>query len=207
LQAALHALLTQHAIVLPDVTDLYGKAGCAWLEQLALPGSDAQLLRDDLGLLVALRERIHSTDHLIAQLAKDGEIVVWLASIPGIGPFFSMLIRYEVDNMTRFRTASKFLSYTGLIPSTYASNTRLYHGPLTKQGNRWLRWAFIKGVSPALRTSTSLRRYYDRIKRRRGAHDARVCTARKIAELAWTVWTERRNYIDRPCPPSEADVA
>jgi transposase len=122
LKNRVHALLTQHATVLPDVTDLYGKAGCAWLEQLALPGSDAQLLRDDLGLLVSLRERIHSTDHLIAQLAKDDEIVVWLASLPGIGPFFSMLIRYEVDNMTRFRTASKFLSYTGLIPSTYASN-------------------------------------------------------------------------------------
>lgn len=196
----IHALLTQHAIALPDVTDLYGKAGLAWLHQLSLPDPDGQLLRDDLSLLATLRERIIGTDRLIAQLAEGDEIVIWLASLPGIGPFFAMLLRYEVDDMTRFRSAKKFAHYTGLIPSTYASNTRVYHGPLTKQGNRWLRWAFIEAVGPALRASSSLRQYYDRIKARRGAHDARVCTARKLAELAWIVWTERRCYEDRPAP-------
>lgn len=171
----IRALLSQHAIVLPDVTDLFGKAGLAWLQQLILPDPDGRLLRDDRGLLATLRERITGTDHLIAQLAKGDEIVTWLASLPGIGPFLSVLIRYEVDDMTRFRTANKFARYTGLIPSTYASNTRVDHGPLTEQGNRWLRWAFIEAVNPALRTSSSLRRYYDRIKARRGTHDARVC--------------------------------
>jgi transposase len=114
-----------------------------------------------------------------------------------------VLLRYGVDDMTGFRSAKKFARYTGLIPSTYASNTRVCRGPLTKQGNRWFRWAFIEAVAPALRTSSSLRRYYDQVKARRGAHDARVCTARKLAELAWTVWTERRCCEDRPARPSE----
>jgi len=197
-----HALLAQHAIELPDMTDLYGKAGRAWLRQLTLPAPDGQLLRDDLSLLATLRERIIATDHLIAQLVKGDEIVTWLASLPGIGPFFAVLLRHEVDDVTRFRTAKRFASYTGLIPSTYASNTRVYHGRLTKQGNKWLRWAFIEAVAPALRASSSLRCYYDQIKARRGAHDARVCTARKLAELAWTVWTERRCYEDRSARPT-----
>jgi transposase len=179
----LHALLAQYTIELPDVTDLYGKAGRAWLQQLTLPTPDGQRLRDDLSLLTTLRERISATDHLTAQLVKGDQIVTWLASLPGIGPFFAVLLRYEVDRMTRFRSAKKFASYTGLIPSTYASNTRVYHGPLTKQGNKWLRWAFIEAVAPALRASSSLRSYYDQIKARRGANDARVCTARKLAEL------------------------
>jgi len=103
--------------------------------------------------------------------------------------------------LSRFcRKNQKFACYTGLILSTYASNTRVYHGPLTKQGNKWLRWAFIEAVGPALRASSSLRLYNDQIKARRGAHDARVSTARKLAELAWTVWTERRCYEDRPMP-------
>lgn len=199
----IHALLTQHAIVLPDVTDLYGKAGLTWLQQLALPQPDGQLLRDDLSLLATLRERIIATDALIGQLTKGDEIIGWLLSLPGVGPFFATLLRYEVDDMTRFRSARKFARYTGLIPSTYASNTRVYHGPLTKQGNKWLRWAFVEAVGPAIRTSSALRRYYDGIKTRRGAHDAQVCTARKLAELAWTVWTERRCYEDRSARPVE----
>jgi transposase len=203
----IHALLAQHAIIRPDVTDLYGKAGLAWLQQLALPQPDGQLLRDDLSLLATLRERIIATDALIGQLTKGDEIVGWLLSLPGIGPFFAVLLRYEVDDMMRFRSARKFARYTGLIPSTYASNTRVYHGPLTKQGNKWLRWAFVEAVGPAIRASSSLRRYYDGIKTRRGAHDAQVCTARKLAELAWTVWTERRCYEDRPVRLPEKAVS
>src|SRR6516165_7861309 len=70
----IHSLLTQHAIVLPDVTDLYGKAGFAWLRQLPLPEPDGQLLRDDLSLLATLGERIAATDCLIAELAM-GDVI------------------------------------------------------------------------------------------------------------------------------------
>lgn len=194
----IHALLAQHALELSDATDLYGKAGLAWLQHLTLPAPDGQLLRDDLSLLATLRERIIATDRLIAQLAKGDEAVMWLDSLPGIGSFFAVLLRYEIDDVTRFRSAKKLACYTGLIPSTYSSNTRVYHGPLTKQGNKWLRWALIEAVGSAVRASSSLRQYYDGIKARRGAKDARVCVARKLAELAWTVWTERRCYEDRP---------
>ena len=118
-------------------------------------------------------------------------------ALPGIGPFISVLIRYEVDDISRFREAKKFASYTGLVPSTYASGDRMIHGRLTKQGNKWLRWAFVEAVMPAITHSPWLRRYYERIKRRRGSRDACVATARKLAELAWTVWTEKRFYEER----------
>jgi transposase len=197
LKNRIRALLSQHAVVLPDVTDLYGRAGLGWLRKLTLPEPDHRLLRDDLDLLETLREYIASTDSLIAELAQGDEVVTWLASLPGIGPFFSVLIRYEVDDITRFHEAKKFAAYTGLIPSTHASGSRVFHGSLTKQGNKWLRWALIEAISPALRASTSLRMYYAQLKARRGAKDARVATARKLAELIWTVWTERRRYVER----------
>lgn len=197
LKNRIRALLSQHAVLLPDMTDLYGKAGLEWLRMLTLPEPDSRLLRADLELLETLREHIASTDSLIAELAQGDEVVSWLASLPGIGSFFSVLIRYEVDDITRFRAAKKFAAYTGLIPSTYASGSRVFHGSLTKQGNKWLRWALIEAVTPALRASASLRKYYAQLKTRRGAKDARVATARKLAELIWTVWTERRCYVER----------
>jgi hypothetical protein len=58
-------------------------------------------------------------------------------------------------------------------------------------------WAFVEAVTPAVRTSSSLRAQYQRIKIRRGAKDARTRIARKLAELAWTVWTEQRCYEPR----------
>jgi predicted kinase len=67
-----------------------------------------------------------------------------------------------------------------------------------------LRWAFIEAVSPAIRCSPyPCAPTNQRIKARRGAKDARTATARKLAELAWTGWTERREYEERRNPGKE----
>ena len=190
------ALLAQHAIAVPEVSDLFGKAGFQWLRELILPEPDGGLLADDLELLQILRARIAAATAGIQELAIGDDVVCWLASVPGIGPFFSVMIRYEVDDIRRFRAAKKFASHTGLVPSTYASGSRVTHGRVTKRGNKWLRWAFIEAVTPATRSAPALRRYYDKIKARRGTKDARTATARKLAELVWTVWTEQRCYYE-----------
>jgi transposase len=196
LKNRLRALLAQHGISPPPVSDLLGRKGLAWLkeEEPKLPDPDGWLLREEVKLAEVLKERIGSTESLIAQLASGDEAVRWLRSLPGVGAFLSVLIRHEVGEIDRFKSAKKFASYTGLVPSTYASGKRIAHGRLTKEGNKWLRWAFVEAVSPAVRSSPYLRGYYTRIKARRGTKDARTATARKLAELAWTVWTERRPY-------------
>ena len=131
---------------------------------------------------------------MIKDLSRGDQAVKLLRSIPGIGDFFSVLIRYEVGDITRFRSPGKFASYTGLIPSTYCSGEKTFHGRMTKQGNKYLRWAFIEAVRPAVMASPELRFYHQRIKRRKGAGDARVATARKLACITWHVWTEQRFY-------------
>ncbi len=200
LKNRIQALVSQHALTPPAVSDLYGKAGLHWLQSLTLPEPDGALLREDLQFLETLRQRIAATEGLIKELAAGDAAVGWLRSLPGVGAFFSVLIRYEVDDMTRFREAKKFASYTGLVPSTYASGQRVVHGRLTKQGNKWLRWAFIEAVTPAIRWSPFCRRYYDKLKARLGPKEARTATARKLAELAWTVWTERRDWQEHQRP-------
>lgn len=193
----IHALLSQHALERPEVSDLFGKVGLQWLRAAPVPEPDRRVLDTDLALLEELQDSIAATNELLKELAADDQAVRWLGSVPGIGDFFSVLIRYEIADIRRFRTAKRFVSHTGLVPSTYASGERLVHGHLTKRGNKWLRWAFIEAVSPAIRRSAFLRRHYDRLKARRGAKDARVSTARKLAELAWTVWREGRCYEER----------
>jgi transposase len=198
LKNRIQALLSQHSVEPPEASDLFGTKGLAWMKDLSLPEPDGALLREQVALVEVIREHIRGTEGLLRELAEGDEAVRWLRSIPGIGEFFSVLIRHEVDDMARFREAKKFASYPGLIPSTYASGDRMVHGRLTKQGNKWLRWAFVEAVTPAIVNSPWLRRYYERLKARRGAKDARVATARKLAELAWTVWTEGRCYEERP---------
>ena len=194
LKNRMHAQIHQYDLKKPNVTDIFGAAGTIWLRSLALPDPDASILEEDLLLHGEVSERIASTEGLIKELSTGDQAVRWLKSIPGIGDFFSVLIRYEVGDMARFRSAGKFAAYTGLVPSTYASGERLYHGKITKQGNRYLRWAFIEAVTPAARVSPGLRAFHERIARKNGKKAARVATARKLAEIVWHVWTEQRFY-------------
>jgi hypothetical protein len=78
----------QHAIVLPNMSDPHGKNGLTWLHLLPVPEPNCQLLRDNLSLLATLLEHVAATDRLIAELAKDDNIVNRLANLPGIGSSF-----------------------------------------------------------------------------------------------------------------------
>ena len=53
LKNRIRALLGQHAIVLPDVSDLYGKVGR--LREVNLPDPDGRLLREEVQLLEVLK--------------------------------------------------------------------------------------------------------------------------------------------------------
>ena len=85
-------------------------------------------------------------------------------------------------------------SFPRLMPAPQRQEPKTFHGKLTKRGNKYLRWAFIEAVRPAVMTSPELRAYHDRIRRRKSAGDARVATARKLACITWYVWTEQRLY-------------
>ncbi len=191
------ALLAWNSVQRPDVSTLYGKVGRAFLSTVELPDVDRSLLDEDLELFDAIQQRVGATEDLIAKLSKGDPIIEWLSSLPGIGDFFAVLLRYEIDDINRFRTPKKLASYVGIVPSVYQSANRCFHGRLTKQGNKHLRWAMIEAVTPAVRSSRYFRRSYERIKRSSGTGDARVATARKLLEMVWIVWMEGRYYEER----------
>jgi transposase len=179
----------------PCVVDLFGKLGRLWLENLKLSSPDNKLLKENLELLESLNKRIKATDYLVNLLSSRHPYVKRLSTIPGIGKFFSVLIAYEVDNIRRFTSEKKFAGYIGIIPSTYASGNRLAHGKITKQGNKYLRWALIEAIWPAINKDNYLRTYYERIKRIKGSNQAKVATARRLSTIIYRVLSEDRDYI------------
>lgn len=87
-----------------------------------------------------------------------------MKTIPGIGEFFARLIDAEIDDVGRFRSAKKLAAYAGIVPSTYSSGGKTYHGRIIKQGNKWLRWAFIEAVTPAVAHDPVLKQQYEHLK-------------------------------------------
>lgn len=133
-------LLSQHGVKPPT---FFGKKSLLWLkEEPELPEPDGWLLREEVELAETLK-KIRAAEGLIKELAEGGGGGGVAQEPAGRGEFFSVLIRREVGEMERFPSPKKFASYTGLVPSTYASGKRV-----TKEGNKWLRWASHRGGEP-----------------------------------------------------------
>jgi transposase len=161
---------------------------------LELSASEADILRTDLALLGALEGHIKRSNHWVSRLAKQDERAKLLATLPGIGDFFAVLLAVEIDEARRFVRAEKLCAYAGLVPSTYASGGYVHHGRITKQGNKWIRWACIEAVYPAIRQDPDLAALYGRLKVSKGANVAKVAVAKRLLTIAYRVLTERRPY-------------
>jgi transposase len=192
-------MLDRYPILAKDrpTKELFSQEGRVWLKQLSLKPIDRELMNEDLALLEELGKHLEASEALVERLAADDERVRLLKTVPGFGKFFSVLVAYEVDDIRRFANEKKFCSYMGLVPSTYSSGGRTFHGRLTRQGNKYLRWAFIEAVWPAISGDAELKLYYEGIKSRKAANPAKVSTARRLATIVYRVLSQKRPYEER----------
>jgi transposase len=125
----------------------------------ALPVSPIDRTQIDRGVAFVddIHARLKQSEATIRAMTRENANVKLLKTIPGIGEFFARLIDAEIDDVGRFRSAKKLAAYAGLVPSTYSSGGKTYHGRIIKQGNKWLRWAFVEAVVPAIATDPQLR--------------------------------------------------
>ncbi len=193
----IHALLDRHHIEdagFNKLKDKFGKRGRAFLSTVTFPGYDTLVLKRSLELLDTIEEIIKEIDKILEKILAEDPIAQLLDTIPGLGTFYSLLIRYEIGDIHRFPSAKKLCAYVGIVPSLSSSGGRSYTGRITKQGNRLLRWAIIEAVYPAIRKDAELRLYFERIAARHGKNTAKVATARKLLSIVYRIWTDNRPY-------------
>ena len=173
---------------------LFSKQGLEWLKKIPVREQDRNILNEDLKFYQTLEEQIDRSNELVKNLSLGDMRVKLLKTIPGIGEFFAVLIANELDDVSRFPNEKKLFSYIGIIPSTFSSGGRTFHGRLTKQGNKYLRWALIEAVWPAIRTDSELGSYYRRVRARKDHNTAKVATARLLATIIYRVLKQGRPY-------------
>lgn len=163
----IHALLAKNGIH-HQFSDLLGKAGRHFLKDLHLTPCYQLALKQLLALLETLDGLIKEVTEVIEERAKATLEVRLLTSILGIGYYPALLILAEIGEINRFPSAKKLCSWAGLVPSTHLSGGRTYHGPLTKQGSRWLRRILTRATPHAARGSRRLRALRERVAPREG---------------------------------------
>ena len=171
-----------------DRTDLFSRAGRAYLEKIDLSAADrfaADLLCEELDQHAA---RLRTVDQRLKEFAQgaplpEQEARAVLASIPCVGPVTTEVVLAEAGDVRRFGSQRKATAYAGLAPGIRQSSQRTKQLGITKAGSRLLRTALVE---LAWRLTNKTRRWgllYERLKKRCGAKKAIVAVARR----AWCV--------------------
>jgi len=175
--------------------NIFGREGLVVLKGLRLPAGDKQLIGGLIKTFEHLEKRIRESHALVERLSRQLPEARIIQTVPGFGVFLSVLVAVEIADIGRFEDETKLHCYSGVIPSTHSSGDKTYHGRIIREGNRWLRWAAVEAVWPAIRADFDLRLHYERKKKRKGANMAKVATARRLLTIIYRMLKENRAYI------------
>lgn len=166
--------------------------GREWLRQEAWPWLTEEqraLAETHLALIDTLTPQIEALDERIRTKAEDHPAAELLQTIPGIGPYRSLVLVGEVTPIERFPDGDHLVSYAGLAPSTYSSGGETRHGGIPEGANRWVRGVLVSAIPSHIRGApgSSLSQYYDRQKDRIGKPTAKTAAARKLCRIVYAM--------------------
>ena len=144
--------------------------------------------------LNALLSSIHHSDILAKEIEdkvlktiKQTTQYKQMQMVPGIGVILGMFIMLESGDFKRFPSAGKYASYCRTVKSSRSSNEKSKGQNNTKNGNKYLAWAFIEAATYAARYYPKIQSWYERKRRKRNVAVAKKALACKLAKSVWHV--------------------
>lgn len=166
-----------------------------WLGELRLPEVD----RLELDLLAAQwdlwDQQLERVNERIAERQQACPAATLIATAPGAGAFSSLALASRMDDIARFPRPASLANYWGLTPGCRNSGDATARlGSITKEGSKLARFILGQMVLHALRRDPEMKRWYARIKHRRGAKIARTAVMRRLATILWHMVKHNEPY-------------
>jgi len=152
-------------------------------------GNASRLLAIQSGrtVLRCLDEQIMLLEKAVLRQAKMKPAFEKILTIDGIGKILGMTIMYETGMPERFKKVGCFASYARCVDSQRFSNGKKKGSGNSKNGNKYLAWAFVEAAHHATRHNEKIRRFYERKKAKRNTTVAVKAVAHKLARACFHV--------------------
>jgi transposase len=141
----------------------------------------------DLALIDFYDQLLRDVELTIVQTAKqhNAQTLYRLQSVPGIGKILSLVLLYEIHDITRFPRVQDFVSYCRLVKCAKESAGKRYGTSGTKIGNAYLKWAFSEAAVLFLRNNPAGQKYLARLEKKHGKGKALTVLAHKLARAVY----------------------
>lgn len=176
-----------------QATDLCGAAGSELMEELIdnkLQNNEAIMAAQYWNQLLEAKQRLDTTDRLIAQEVKAHPVASVLEPWPGCGPITALTTVAEIGRIDRFPSHRHLHSYGGVIPTTHQSGDSTQPGHVPRECNKRLRNAAITVAQAASRSSApnKMKTAYEQVGTRCGPNTGKMAAARKFLTDVWFTW-------------------
>ena len=196
---ALRSHLGELGIVAPQ-----GYEGLRVLLAIVADSSDTRLpehARASLSALVAqiasCQAQIGAIDKLLLAQHRKNADSKRLETIPSIGVLGASAIVATVPDATIFKRGRDFAAWIGIVSREDSTGGKQRLGPISKQGDRYLRRILIVGAFAVLRQARAHPEKYPWVTQllaRKPAKVVAVAIANKTARIAWAVLTKKEIY-------------
>jgi transposase len=190
-----HAVLVRSLQGKAPVSDVFGKAGRAWLAGLELAEDERDTVAGCLRQVDFLDTEIAAVDQAIARQAVHSCEIKRLMTIPGVELTTAATLHAAIGDVRRFESPRQLVAYLGLDPKVRQSGSdeaRL--GRISKRGSRNARRVLGQAAWTTIKSPGPLRAFFERLKARRGEQVAIVAVARKLAVISWCLLTREEDY-------------
>jgi transposase len=181
-----------------------GRDGIKELLRIIASEQDARLPVDAHASLVVLAAGLQALQTMIGSIEKrivvqhrSDEASRRLRSIPGIGIIGATAIAATVPDPKVFRSGRDFAAWIGLVPRQGSTGGKQKLGPISKQGDQYLRRMLVVGAHTVLKLARQQPEKYPwltRLLARRPFRVVAVALANKMARIAWALLAKGGTY-------------
>jgi transposase len=181
-----------------------GREGIKGLLAIVANDRDSRLPIDARASLMVLAAQLESVQMLIGSIEKriialhrSSDASKRLETIPGIGIVGATTIAAIVTDPKAFRSGRDFAAWLGLVPRQDSTGGKQKLGPISKQGDRYLRRILVVGAHAVLRRARQHPEKYPWLTQllvRRPFKVVAVALANKMARIAWALLAKGGTY-------------
>jgi transposase len=161
------------------------------IEEL-LPDRDLALaVKANLAMLSSATEQIERIERRVSDRVRLQPQFRYLKTVPGIGEILALTIMLETGDIGRFPTVGNYASYCRCVDSQRISNGKKKGQGNTKNGNKYLAWAYVEAANFAIRPNSAIKRYYQRKKAKSKTVIAIKAVAHKLCRACYYIMREQ----------------
>ena len=167
---------------------------CLTIEQIQQQFADpnvALAIDSNRILMNALDQQIKVLEQALLKQTKLNPRYRKLLTIDGVGEVLALTITLETGDIGRFAQVGNFTSYCRCVGSEKLSNGKKKGQGNSKNGNKYLAWAFVEAANFAIRFNEQAKRFYQRKAAKRNRVVALKAVAHKLARASYYVMRDQ----------------